>query len=162
MIVKRIKALFANKYLAPVMRLLAQGTTPHEIALALAGAFTISIFPIFGATTLMCAFVAIRFRLNLPLMQMINYSLTPVHLMLIIPFMRLGAVIFRVEQLHYSLPQIAAMVGHSPMHSLSILWVVTLQAIGAWCIVAPVVAYLSYKTLLALLLKIRPVPADYE
>ena len=77
--------------------LLKQGITPEKIALTVAlGAF-IGTIPMLGTTTILCTVVALALRLNLPAIQMVNGIVYPLQLILLIPFYRLGAWLFRTD-----------------------------------------------------------------
>lgn len=150
----RLTSAARNKFLAPIIKLLIQGIHPRQIALAIAGAIVIGIFPVIGATTLLCTLFAVRLKLNLPLVQLVNYSVAPLQLVTIVPFMKLGEI-FGYEKLRYSLGEIVTMVGTSPLTAVSVLWNVTMQAIGAWVLLAPLMGYLLYKLLNYLIAKIN-------
>ncbi len=73
---------------------LRQGTSPRKLALTCALGVVIGIFPVYGSTTLLCFGVALLFRLNVVVIQAVNYLLTPVQLLLLIPFMQGGIWLF--------------------------------------------------------------------
>lgn len=158
---EKIKTFLSSKYLDPIIKLLVQGTSPRDVSLAVSGAIVIGIFPVVGATTILCGLFAVRFKLNLPLVQLINYSLTPVQLFTIVPFMKMGEI-FGVEKLRFTLSEIISMVGREPMHAITVLWNVTMQAIGAWMIAAPIIGYISYRIVLIITLRLRPVKETNE
>ncbi len=76
--------------MTPITRQLRQGITPEKIAFTLALGFMLSIFPILGATTLLCGLAGVLFRLNQPLIQLVNYLAYPIQIVLLIPFYRAG------------------------------------------------------------------------
>jgi uncharacterized protein (DUF2062 family) len=79
--------------------LLKQGLGPKELAVSISVAILFGVFPIYGTTTIILAFLAIRMRLNMPIMMAVSYLLTPVQILLIIPFVRLGESLFGFETL---------------------------------------------------------------
>lgn len=79
-----------RRVVAPIAAQLTQGVTPEKIALTIALGVTISVFPILGATTTLCALAAIGLRLNQPIIQLVNYLAYPLQLALLIPFYRAG------------------------------------------------------------------------
>ena len=83
-------AIWQRRVVAPVLQQLRQGITMEKVALTLALGFAISIFPIFGTTTILCGIAAAVFRLNQPLIQIVNCLAYPVQLALLIPFFRTG------------------------------------------------------------------------
>ena len=74
-----------------------QGLTPRELALSIViGAF-IGIMPVFGVAAFIIGLIALVFRLNLPIAIFVTYAITPIHLALFIPFIRLGESILGVK-----------------------------------------------------------------
>lgn len=144
-------ALFNSKYVLPIKKLLVQGISPKSIALGIAGAAVIGVFPVLGSTTILCTAFALLFRLNLPLVQLINFTVYPLQLLLLIPFMKLGELLFQFEKLRYGFNDIVNMVSEDVLNAIAILWNVTLQAIGAWAIVAPIAAIILFSVLLKIL-----------
>ena len=70
---------------------LSQGISPRRLALTLALGFAVGCIPVVGIPTVLCAGLALVLRLNLPAIQMANYAAMPLQLILIVPFVRLGA-----------------------------------------------------------------------
>ncbi len=77
-----------------LVRALQQGTSPRKLALTCALGVVLGIFPVYGTTTLLCFGVALALRLNVVVIQAVNYLLTPVQLALLIPFMQGGIWLF--------------------------------------------------------------------
>lgn len=123
----------------PLRRLndfLRQGIAPEKLALCLALGFCLSCCPVFGITTTLCTVAALSLRLNLPAIQMANYAATPLQLLLLLPFIRLGEKIFRSERLPLSAREIAARFHQSLWGTLKALWTWEWHAIVAWALVA--------------------------
>lgn len=137
--------ILQKRLLQPILALLTQGITPEKIAMSVVFGIALGIFPLLGSTTLLCALAAAVFGLNLPAIQIVNYFVYPLQLVLIVPFMRLGARIFSGAAVGWSLTQMLEMFRADRWHALKALWVVAVQAVGAWSLAVPplgVVAYL--------------------
>lgn len=91
-----------NNMKGTILTALQQGTTPRQLALTVALGVVISIFPIFGTTTFMCFVAAIAFRLNVVLIQAVNYAAAPLQIALIIPFIKTGVAWFNLPAFSYS------------------------------------------------------------
>lgn len=76
-----------------VSQLLKQGISPEKIALSLALGACIGIFPIIGASTTLCILVSIALGLNPIAIQIANYAMYPLQILLIYPFMRFGGLV---------------------------------------------------------------------
>jgi uncharacterized protein (DUF2062 family) len=110
MIYNMNRGFFDRRVVGPSMALLTQGITPEKIALSLAFGIVLGIFPVPGSTTMLCAAAAVVFRLNLPAIQLVNYVVYPLQLFFLLPFIRLGEMLFRATPLRLSLTQILSMV----------------------------------------------------
>lgn len=138
------QGFFDRRLVQPVVGLLTQGIAPEKIALSLAAGIVLGVFPVLGSTTLLCAAAAVLFRLNLPAIQLVNYFVYPLQLLLIVPFIRAGEFLFRTQPLQLSLAQMLAMARANPLQAISALWIAGLHAVTAWLLVAPAMMLLLY------------------
>jgi len=123
---------------------LQQGISPEKMGLALAIGITIGIMPLLGATTLLCTLLAFRFKLNMAFLQLVNYVVYPIQLLLYIPFLRIGAGFFSREKFNYSLEDLTNLLATDPMGTIGKFFVVNLCGLLLWLILAPVLFGLSY------------------
>ena len=128
-----------RRIVRPVVEQLTQGLSPEAIALTIAVGLAIAVIPVVGTTTLLCTTAAIVLRLNQPLIQAINYLSFPLQLAFIVPYLRLGRLLFGGAVVHMSAQELAAFVTSRPAEAFGALWRVTLQALGAWLLTAPVI-----------------------
>jgi uncharacterized protein (DUF2062 family) len=148
------ESFFYRRFVRPVLDLLRQGTSPEKIALSIAFGLVLGVFPGIGWTTLLCTVAAVRFGLNLPAVQLVNYFAYPLQLVLLIPFIRAGEMLFRTEKLPLSLVQILNMIRSDMWHSIKVLWLVIVHAMTVWLLLAPPAIYLIYRLLSPVLRKV--------
>jgi len=134
-----VKQFLRRRIVRPVVEQLTQGLSPDAIALTIAIGLAIAVIPVVGTTTLLCTAAAIVFRLNQPLIQAINYLSFPLQLAFILPYLRLGRFLFGGAAVHMSAVELAAYVSSRPAEAAGALWRVTLQALGAWMLTAPLI-----------------------
>ena len=125
-----------KKTVVPILGLLKQGLSPEKISMGMACGIVLGIFPVLGSTTLLCAIAAIIFRLNLPAIQLVNYLVYPLQLLLLIPFFHMGSWLFQVEPLPLSAQKVIAMLQSDLWGTVRALWDTTLHAIVAWLLVS--------------------------
>ena len=77
-----------RKILEPLLALLRQGISPDRLALCVAIGVVVGNIPILGISTILCAVIALAFRLNLAAIQIVQAAMAPTQLVLIIPFVR--------------------------------------------------------------------------
>jgi hypothetical protein len=137
-----------RRVVAPVLAQLKQGITAEQVALTLALGAVLGIFPILGATTLLCGIAGVWLRLNQPLIQLVNYLVYPAQILLLIPFYRAGERLFGAEPVPIvNVPDLIARFGADPWRFLVDYGLVGLYGIAVWCLVAPALVALGYQLL---------------
>ncbi len=154
-----------RRVVAPIVAQLRQGITPEKVALTLALGGVIGIFPILGATTLLCGVVGVWLRLNQPIIQLVNYLVYPAQIALLIPFYRAGERLFGAEPVPIvNVPDLIARFGAGPWQFLVDYGLVGLYGITVWCLVAAPLTALAYfllkPTLLAMARGLRSTAAS--
>jgi uncharacterized protein (DUF2062 family) len=135
---------------------LRQGITPNKLALCLALGICLSCCPVLGITTSLCIITALTLRLNLPAIQLANYAATPLQLILLLPFIRMGERLFQSEKLPLSVREITARFHTSFWGTLKSLWTWEWHAVVAWIIVAIPGAVVFTLLLRAILSRMAP------
>ena len=148
-----MKDFFKKKLIDPIIGLLKQGITPEKISLSIAFGAILGIFPILGSTVILCTIASYLFRLNFVAIQIINYLIYPLQLILFIPFIRLGEIVLNHEPFPISMEIIYNMLKKDILIAIKTFWVANLHGIFAWCITAPFVAILIYYIMLPILRK---------
>ncbi len=146
-----MRLLFRRYVVAPVLTLLEQGLTPERLALSLALGVMCGLFPVLGATTLLCVAFGFGLRLSHAALQLANYLVYPAQVALILVFVRLGERTVDAPPIHFSLPAIFALARENPGLFLERFGVTALHAMLGWSLVAPLIAAGLYFALLRLL-----------
>lgn len=134
-----------RRALAPIVAQLRQGTTPRLIAISIAAGAVLGLFPVLGATTLLCGLFAAMFGLNQPLIQTVNYLLAPAQIALLIPFCRAGEMLFRQPPVPItSLGALSERFWAGPAQFFIDYGRVALCGIAVWTLVAPLLFALLY------------------
>jgi uncharacterized protein (DUF2062 family) len=160
-----MKLWLYRRLIEPLLALLRQGVTPSSLALCVSIGIVIGNIPILGVSTILCAIIALVFRLNLPAIQFAQAAMAPTQLLLIIPFVRLGEWILHAPRQSVSIKEGLALIQQGVWHAVIVLWDAILHAGFAWILVAPFCTYLFYRLLTPLFAKAagrgrgRPPPA---
>lgn len=91
------RGFWQRRLIDPIGRQLTQGVTPREISFTLAAASVCGLFPFLGFTWLLNLVVGIVFRLNQPILQTLNQLMTPLHLPMILVYVRIGEWMWQAE-----------------------------------------------------------------
>jgi hypothetical protein len=125
-----------KKTVEPLVALIKQGVSPEKISLGMAWGIVLGIFPVMGLTTILCGLAALFFRLNLPAIQLVNFLVYPLQLILLIPFFQLGDLLFQVEPLPLSAQELITLLRADLWGTIRAFWNTTLRAIVAWLLVS--------------------------
>jgi uncharacterized protein (DUF2062 family) len=150
---------FKRRLVSPLLQLLRQGVTPEKLALSVALGATIAIVPVLGVSTALCALLAIVLRLNMPAIQIVNYLMTPVQLLLIIPFLRFGELLARAPRYPVTLESGLALLSHGIVNAVRVLWDAIVHASLGWLVLAPFTAALLYFVCKPVFRRMRRAPA---
>jgi len=135
---------------------LAQGLDQRRLAAALALGISFGLLPCFFGASLLCALFAAQFRLNQLIVQLVNYLLYPVQLFLLLPYFKLGTLLFPGQGSPHDLAQLIPLVRAAPLEFMQQLWRVNLQAIGVWLLTLPLLWWISFHLALSVLQRLKP------
>ena len=143
----------------PIFALLRMGASPRKLAWSIAVGLLIGINPVLGSTTVVCLAAAFVLRLNVAASQLANHLVYPLELLLVIPFLRLGDVIFRTAPMPFSARSLIHAARTSPVALTRQLWTWEWHAFTLWLGVAvvlvPIIALSITPVLHRLLLRIE-------
>lgn len=153
-----MRDFFKRRLVAPLLQLLRQGVTPEKLALSVALGAVIAIVPVLGVSTALCALLAIALRLNMPAIQIVNYLLTPVQLLLIIPFLRFGEWLTGASRYPVTLESGLALLSHGILNAVRVLWDAIVNATVGWTALAPFAAAALYLVCKPAFRRMTPAP----
>ena len=132
-----LRETFRCKVLRPLLRLLRGGVTPRRLAWSLALGIVIGINPSVGLTTFIVILLAWAFGLSQVASQIGAHSMTPIHLVLFLPFIELGVHLFHTRSLPLNRRQIEHLSRH-PLWLLHNIWQWEWHALIVWGVVAAI------------------------
>jgi len=141
------RSFLQRRLVDPLMALLRQGVTPRELALCLALGATIGLIPVLGISTLLCALAALLLGLNMAAIQLVNYLLAPLQLILIIPLLRLGERLAGAPPFPVTIESAKTLIATDVIHALRVLATAMAHATLAWLVLAPLLILGLYRGL---------------
>lgn len=133
----------------------SRGLDPREIAMTIALAFVLGIFPLYGITTVLMLLVSNQLRLNTALMVSTGYLFTPLLFVFWIPFIELGQFIFQSPNFEVVKEQLSTISELSWGELVSNFSLLLLEGIFAWVLISPIIYFLTYRVVLFIVLKIQ-------
>lgn len=149
--------VFLKKSWEKIKDLFKQGITPKQLAVSITVATAVSLFPIFGVSTIVLTALAIRFKLNLPIMIALSYVIEPVKVILFIPFINIGETLFGTEHTLLTFEAIKASYNLSFFNTLKSLSFELLCGFAGWALTtvpASILFYFLLKAILKLFVKL--------
>ena len=143
-----------NKIVSAIRNFFQAGMSIEKIALCVCLGIVLGIFPILGSTTLLCAAAAIFLRLNQPLIQLVNYAVYPLQLLLLAFFYGAGNWLFKGQNPVSAGAHVVGMLQDDMWGSLAAMWDMTIFAVLLWVLIGPVLAVILYVILMPLIRKL--------
>ena len=133
-----VHEFFRCKIVLPLLRQMRGGVTPRRLAWSLAVGIVLGINPSVGITTFVVILLAWAFGLNQLASQIGAHSMTPLHLLLFVPFLELGVHVFHTRRLPMDRKQIEHL-SHHPLRLMHAIWQWEWHALVVWAVVATAV-----------------------
>lgn len=153
---KKIGLFFQRTLVVPMTNFLKQGISPRKLALTIALGIVLGIFPVFGFTTILCTIAAVAFRVNMPAIQLVNYFVSPLQVLLIIPHIRAGEILFGEPPIPLDVVQMMAMIQTDVVGAVNVLWWTLFHAVVAWTLIGFPLVVLLYFILIPILDRLVP------
>lgn len=153
---------FNRKFIANVLsEALHKGTTPRQLALTCALGIVVSIFPFVGITTWVCLGLAIMLRLNIAIIQLVNYLFFPLQLILMLPFINLGTFLFNLNPFPYTQPELITLFKTDFWRLVSEAGISVGSGIAVWAIISiPLFIIVFYVTFVLFSKWRKPINVD--
>lgn len=127
----------------PVMQQLTQGISPEKLAWTIALGVTLGIFPVLGTRAFLCLFAGWALKLNQPVLHSFKGLCYPLHLALIVPFIRMGEWLYGVDRpVKFALRPVMERFKSDPLGFWQDFGWVIAHAVSAWLLIAPVLVFL--------------------
>ena len=109
----------------------------EKIALTMAISPVVSAFPILGTTNLLSIIVGSILRLNLPFLLLFKTIFYPLHIGLILVFIRIGETMNGAPHIPFSIPQLLVKFKDDPMQFAKDFGMTALYGVEAWVLITP-------------------------
>ena len=120
--------------------------SPKKLSLTLTLGIIVGIMPFMLVGTYLLLVLAIIFRLNVPIIQLINHAAIAGKIVLFVPFLKLGQLIFNSSEIPFELSEILGHLRVEFWETFSTVWQVSLSGLIAWFIISIPIGYIIYRT----------------
>jgi hypothetical protein len=132
-----VREFIRCRILRPLLRQLRGGVTPRRLAWSLALGLVVGINPSVGLATLTVVVLAWIFGLNQAASQIGVHAVTPLHLLLFLPFIQLGVHLFHTSRLPLDRRELEHL-SHHPWRLFHSIWQWEWHALIVWGVVAAI------------------------
>lgn len=133
-----------DKYLVPFRLIPEGGIPPDKMAFSITLGVVTGVFPVLGATTAISLLLTMLFRQNILVVQSVQWVMAMLQVILIVPFMQLGAIILKARSVDISLHQISLSFQQGFFTGIKTIGVLHLYAIFTWTLLSIPVAFILY------------------
>jgi len=140
-------------FVTPLVNQLTQGSSPSKLAWTIAAGIVLGVFPIMGSTTLVCLFAGWILKLNQPILHIFKTAVYPLHLALILVFIRLGEMLHGVPLISFSIPELVAKFNADPLQFARDFGMAAWHGVTAWLLIAPVALFVIKISVLPVLVQ---------
>ena len=128
-----------------------QGTDPDRLSESIAWGSLFGMLPMPGLNSILCAAVAVRRKLNMGIIQAVNWLALIPQIALFLPMAQMGAKIIRQPPIPLTREEIGPLLKSGPVTVVKTLGAGLVGAIVVWAIVGIPVAWIGYLVLRAIL-----------
>jgi uncharacterized protein (DUF2062 family) len=128
----------------PVKNQLTCGMTVEKVSWTISLGLVIGVFPVMGTTSVACLLAGWVFRMNQALLHVFKTAVYPLHLALILVFIRLGERLWGTPLITFSVPELLTKFKADPVQFGRDFGLAALQGVSAWLLVAPLAAVLIH------------------
>lgn len=147
---KLVRFVFRSGYFKDVFII---SSDTYKTALSLTVGFYLGIFPVPGTVTILCILVSFLFRLNLVLLQGMNWLLTPVQFALLYPFLKTGRFLL-FNDTRVFLPVSTKNLLHAKSETIIHFFESVAGGIFVWSMVSLITGYFLFRLLLRIVARI--------
>ena len=133
-----------RKILIPFRLIPEAGLSADKLALSVTIGIIAGLFPVIGATTILSLFLTMLFRQNLLVVQSVQWIMALFQVLLIIPFMQIGAFILSQQATHINLEMINLAFKPGILSGIKTIGIFHLYAILTWTILSIPTGAISY------------------
>ena len=154
-VIQYIQKRYSERVLLPVANIRKQGFSSETLAMSISIGIIGGAFPVIGLASYVCLLLTLAFKQNIIIVQVVNWLVYPLQILLIIPFLRIGNSIFSGGAFTLTLHQLVAAFQGGLMNGIKLIGLISLYGIVAWVAIAIPALIISYTLFLLLFRTIK-------
>ncbi len=127
---------YKQKVSIPLAQIRKEGFSSEKLALSVSIGIIGGTFPIIGLASFVCLLLTIIFKQNLVIVQLTNYLVYPLQIVLLLPLLRIGNSVLASNHIALTLDQVVLAFKIGILHGINELGIILLYGALAWVVVA--------------------------
>lgn len=144
---------YKRKITGPIEAYMKEGAKPDKLSLTIVLGLAMGIIPMVGVNSASCLLLALIFRLNVVIIQLINYMAFPLQIVLFYPFFKTGEFFFGRSQSELGLSTFSNLFTRNWFEAFKLVIQANFRAVLAWLILMIPISFFSYFILKTMLLR---------
>jgi uncharacterized protein (DUF2062 family) len=114
------------------------------LALSIAIGIIGGAFPVLGLASYICLMLTLTLKQNILIVQVVNWLVYPIQILLLIPFMKLGNSIFSSTEITITIHQVVVAFQSGIMSGIKLIGIISLYGVIAWAVIAVPTTFILY------------------
>lgn len=142
-----MKKYLKKKIVTPLLEYIKKGMSVPKMSLTLTLGICLGIMPLIGISGWILLLLALVFKLNIPVLQLINYIIAVLKYLLFIPFLKIGHKMFFPREQTPEIQNLLVSYQADFLGTFKSFWHMNLGGILLWALVAiPLGIFIYYKS----------------
>ena len=159
MIVKSqyIRKQYSSRILIPISNIRKEGFSSETLALSISIGIIGGAFPVLGLASYICLLLTLSLKQNIIIVQVVNWLVYPIQILLLIPFMKLGNAIFGGGDITLTFHQVVFAFQSGILNGIKLIGIISLYGVFAWVVIAIPTLFILYSLFLLLFRNIKKI-----
>lgn len=141
----------------PLALIRKEGIPSEKLALSVSIGIIGGTFPIIGLASVVCLILTLLFKQNIVIVQVTNYLVYPLQIILLLPLLRIGNSVLASNHIELTLNQIVSAFQIGVLHGINELGIILLYGALAWVVVAGPALLILYLIFLVFFKRVKQI-----
>jgi uncharacterized protein (DUF2062 family) len=156
-VINYISGQYKKNISIPLEHIRKQGFSSEKLALSVSLGIIGGTFPIIGFASVVCLILTILFKQNLIIVQVTNYLVYPLQIVLLLPLLRIGNSVIASNHIELTLNQIVLAFKIGILHGINEIGIILLYGALAWVVIAVPALLILYIIFLVFFKRIKQI-----
>jgi len=152
-----IRKQYSSRILIPVSNIRKEGFSSETLALSISIGIIGGAFPVLGLASYVCLLLTFSLRQNIIIVQVVNWLVYPIQILLLIPFMKLGNAIFGGGDITLTFHQVVVAFQSGILNGIKLIGIISLYGVIAWVVMAIPTLFILYSLFLFIFRSIKKI-----